>query len=208
MVNIRRLFPSRLSKPRRKLLALAEILLEEDFPRYRSLLELLETDLDSFRAQGYDDRYGITDEFTAADITQDLYGALTLLNGFADETGYSFWLDWTGESSEGSFEIWVAARVHAFGLGSLDLGFVDDWRDTLDWDSIDRGDFIVEKFRLLGRHIQPLGLDLIFLNTGEDAYHPYVVRHADYRRLPKITEADQAAFGFCGIQRWDELPKD
>ncbi|MCY0872326.1 MAG: hypothetical protein OWQ56_06430 [Acidithiobacillus caldus] len=51
----------------------------------------------------------------------------------------------------------------------------------------------------------PLGLDLIFLNTGKDAYHPFVVRRDDLVRLPSFDDADEKTLGgVFRIQRWDD----
>lgn len=108
------------------------------------------------------------------------------------------------EENEGDFELWVAARAHALGKGSMDLTFVDDWREATDFAQIERGDFIRGKFTLMGRHLVPMGLDLIFLDTGEDAYHPFVVRWEGLARLPQFSEADAGPLDGLRIQRWDD----
>ncbi len=208
MLSIIRRLISRLSKmdePKNKLLTLARILLEEDFPEFQSLQELLVINPEGFRQAGYCDKFNVSEEIITPDPDlHSLSATVALLIGFADTHRYSFRMDWSGEDNEGDFELWVAARVHAFGLGSMDLTFVDDWRDHLDWDQIERGDFIRQKFTLLGEHLVPIGLDLIFLDTGEDAYHPFVVRQEDAKRLPQFTEADSNVLDWFYIKRWDD----
>lgn len=199
--------PTPTGETKDKLLTLAQILLEDDFPRFRSALALLETDPEGFKKSEYFHNVSVYEEelFNPDFSPGRPYTTLFLMLRYAEVNRYSLWLDWTGEENEGSFELWVAERVHAFGLGSLDLTFVDDWQEQLDWDQIERGDFIREKFTLLGEHLVPLGLDLIFLNTGEDAYHPFVVRREDLARLPAFDEADEERLGgMFRIQRWDD----
>ncbi|MFA7496006.1 MAG: hypothetical protein WCY67_06800 [Acidithiobacillus sp.] len=193
-----------MNEPQNKLLTLARILLEEDFPEFHSVQELMVSNPEKFLETDYGDLFESEEEIRTTDPKVLSLGAtVRLLIRFADAHRYSFWLDWTGEENEGDFELWVAARVHAFGLGSMDLTFVDDWRDQIDWDQIERGDFIRQKFTLLGEHLVSIGLDLIFLSTGEDAYHPFVVRLEDAKRFPPFTDADSDALGWFYIKRWD-----
>ncbi|MCY0872325.1 MAG: hypothetical protein OWQ56_06425 [Acidithiobacillus caldus] len=117
-----------------KLSTLAETLLEEDFPEYRAALELLQTDPEAFKktADFEDIADSVGDLFDPEPGPELPYVALCVLLSQAERKRYCLWLDWTGEEGDGEFELWVAARVHAFGLGSLDLSFVDDWREQLD----------------------------------------------------------------------------
>jgi hypothetical protein len=182
-----------MTPPRTKLQALAAILLEEDAARFQLLCDQLLDDPEGFERAGHADTYSLSRE-EMENAEHPLRPAFLLLMEFAYAEDYS-----VSEPDADGFELWVAARAHALGRGSMDLDFVDDWVEA----NTGEPNFLSNYFKLLGRHLAPLGLDLIFLNVGDDTYRPFVLRGGDLPRLPHFDDADDAAFGWLRVERWD-----
>jgi hypothetical protein len=183
-----------MTSTRTKLQALAAILLEDDAARFERLCNQLLDDPEGFQRDGHAHAYDLASE-ELEDPQNPLWPALVLLMAFAYEEGYS-----QSEPDAEGFEIWVAARAHALTGRSMDLDFVDDWMEA----HAGERNILSDYFKMLGAHLVPWGLDLIFLDRGDDAYEPFVIRSVDLQRLPEFDDADEAALGWARMQRWDD----
>lgn len=183
-----------MTSTRIKFQALAAILLEEDAPRFQRLCDQLLDDPEGFQRDGHADTYDLASE-ELEDKEYPLWPALLLLMEFAYAEGYS-----KSEPDADGFELWIAARAHALGRGSMELDFVDDWLEA----HAHEPGFLSDYFKMLGGHLITLGLDLIFLDVGDDTYRPFVIRGGDLPRLPQFDDTDLQAFGgWFRMQRWD-----
>ncbi len=184
-----------MTSTRTKLQALAAVLFEDDAARFAPLMDQLLDDPEGFVRDGHANTYGLTSDEFDANPPPSLLPAVSLFMEFACAEGYS-----QSEPDADGFELWVAARAHALGRGNMDLDFVDDWVEA----HTGEPNFLSDYFELLGSHLAPLGLDLIFLDLGDDSDRPFVIRGSDLPRLPSLDAADEAALGGrFRLDRWD-----
>ena len=61
---------------------------------------------------------------------------------------------------------------------------IEDWLDQVDEDSLERGDYILQKFALVGKAVAEQGFTLIFFQEGGDTYFPFLLRSADWEKMP------------------------
>lgn len=182
-----------MSSTRHKLQTLANIVLEEDAPRFQHLMDQLLDDPQGFERDGHAKQYDIDLE-EDEDVGCPLCGALFLLQGFAAEEGYM-----EEDPDTDGFDLWMAARAHAMGKGSMDLEFLDDWIEEHEKDP----DWVSDYFRMVGAHLRTQGLELISLNDFGDTLRFFIIRSEDLPRLPSLDDTDAEAIGMLKVVPWD-----
>ena len=180
---------------RDKLQTLARLLLEEDAPRFEHLMDQLLDDPQGFERDGHAQEYDLPNPYRDEDVPPlPLEEALDLLMHFAEAQSYL-----QIDPDADGFDLWVAARAHALGLGSMDLDFVDDWVDA----HTGEPGFLPAYLKMWGAHLAPLGLELMFLDLGDDTYRAFVIHSADRPRLPQFDDTDEPELGWLRLERWD-----
>ncbi len=193
-----------------RLHALIPMLLEEDAPQFTEALERWREDPEKFLEEGLLENSGIGKEDLAELDPESEQGQIEILLAIAEDLAYTLYLDWQGEESEGDFEIWVEGRMRAFGE-SFDSTFVEDWKEQVDLDSLQRGEYIRHKFRLVGDHLAGRGYMLIDLDLFGDDYRLFLLRKASWESIFKPVQEgpDEEEEGlFFGLKPYTELTKD
>jgi hypothetical protein len=160
---------------------IATVLLEEDVSVWQKARQTWQNDPEAFVEEGLADRYQV--EELLDEGPDDKESQISLFLGVALDLGYSLYVDWSGEESEGDFETWVDARLHAFGQ-AFDYMVIEDWLDQVDEDRLERGDYILQKFALVGKAVAEQDFTLIFFQEGGDTYFPFLLRSADWEKMP------------------------
>lgn len=173
-----------MSSTRNKLQTLASIVLEEDAPRFQRLMDQLLDDPEGFERDGHAEQYDIDLEDDEDEEDYPLERVMLLLQGFAEEEGY---MTDDPDPLQG-FDLWMAARAHALGKGSMDLEFLDDWIEEHEGENVP--DFVSGYFRMVGAHLRTLGLELISLNDFGDTLRFFIIRSEDLPRLPQFDDKE------------------
>ena len=156
-----------------RLRTMISLLLGADLNVYFDALRVWAEDPERFQREGYDERFHIEEPESISENPEE--AELSLFLGVAQDLGYTHFLDWSGEDSDGDFETWTEGRMEALNR-TYDTLFIEDWKDELDLNKLDRGDYILHKFRLIGDSLAKIGYSLIFLNEGGDSYYPFIIR--------------------------------
>lgn len=183
--------------------AMAPVLLEENASVFLDAVDRLEADSDDFINSDEAKRYNVEDQTYAG--TEDRGFLMGLFLGIAQDLAYTLWIDWSGEEGQGEFETWVDARLHAFS-DHFDYAVVDDWEETLDWDTLERGEYIESKFNRVGQYLNSKGFALIFFEDGGDAYYPFLLRQNAWASLPDTvrTVAEPCEFPYPRLRSHGE----
>ena len=180
---------------------IAEVLLESKHNLYLESRSLLFNKPDEYMEKELDDKYDYSPEEMDEGAVEE-----TFFTGFAQTENFTTMIDWSGEYDPGQLEEWVNKRMNMLGLPAEDFLFIKEWEENLQIDSLGRGDYIVEKFSLMGKYLEKNALKLVFYVDGSDAYYPFIVSLTDFEKLPKqgrcSDDDEDYELSICG---WDEM---
>ncbi len=191
--------------PDARLLLFAKVSLDNDFPRFASMLDELEKltheQFTSKHSAFIKDVFHPNIEEVSERDAQTWYFCDYRMNfdgiyvpslpeyfymDYAQWKGRSCWVDWSGEGESGEL------------AGNIDKMLARNWNSRFEWDTdefdsqinfeeIERGQYILLLFRAVDAKLQSQGFRLVIFSMGDDAYH--------YTVLP--SDAAERVYGLC-----------
>ncbi|PML77492.1 hypothetical protein BCT69_19605 [Enterovibrio norvegicus] len=168
------------------IIKISKILLNEKFENFQSCLMLLTEKPEEYEAKGLSDKY----DFSPDDIDEE-YVAEEFFEEFCQTENLTLIIDWSGEDDEGQLDYFISSRMNEMGVGNVDLSIVKEWDASVSLSDYAKGEYIVEKFKVLSSYIDSKYLKLVFINNGGDCYMPFIVSVSDFIDLKKIAIEDE-----------------
>lgn len=155
------------------ILHLAAILFGDASPQFKTELDMLIHHPEQYEASGYFKKYQDFGYSLSLDEVKE-YDAAQLEQmhfvEFATQRGLALAVDWKGEDSPHQVENFLQRRLAALGRPKMDFAFLDAWEKTIDWKSLENGDYILKKFVRIGTELAKDDLILANLQDGSDTY--------------------------------------
>jgi len=165
---------------------IATIMLGSNTLEFQKLATLLETTPNLFEEHGLVEAYALDDWWSDGDVDQSLF-----LYAFAEKHGYLLTLDWTGEDEPGELEAFVQKRLIALNASSMTFNFIKTWEETLNWDDLERGDYVIEKLKRVDFELRKNGYVIAIYDLGWDSYSIFIAKEVDFSDIHPIEIAEK-----------------
>jgi len=125
--------------------------------------------------------------------SEDLLWAIAYLNRRIE------WIDWAGEEDSDQLKGFVDERMESLTGSKLDWAFLEEFEKSLDFEKLNRGDYIVKKIGCIDSEIRKKGFLIATLDRGDDQYYPFVAAIDDFQGV------DGAGIGTTWVIAWADL---
>jgi len=123
------------------------------------------------------DEWGDEDELNSAEI----------LYAFAKENKVTEFIDWSGEEDDKQLEMIISNQLKNKNIVDFKWNFLDVFEEKLDWDKLEKGDYIIKKFIEIDKQLQKINYRIIFLTLSWAGYIPFIVNHEEFERAKTFT---------------------
>jgi hypothetical protein len=168
--------------------SVAKIVLADRFDEFAQLHEQLLKDKASVVER---------DEF--ADYLNEDSDSEDLLWAVAHRNRRIEWIDWAGEEDPDQVKNFVQERMESLAGSKLDWAFLEEFEKSIDFEKLNRGDYIVKKISCIDSEIRTKGFLIATLDRGEDQYYPFVAAIDDFQGI------DGVEIGTTWIVAWADL---
>ena len=176
------------------ILQLAAILFGDGSAQFKTELDLLIRHPKQYESSGYFKKYADFGYSLSPDEIKE-YSRHQLMQmhfvEFATQKKLSLAVDWKGEASPHEVEDFLQTRLVALGRPKMDFSFVDTWEKTVNWKSLESGDFILKKFVVIGSELSKDGLILANLQDGSDTYQIFLLTKEQFDATQHLRGEDR-----------------
>ena len=184
-----------------ELLQFAEVCLGSQYAEFKQALN----DFPNMNASEFGKKYLIFERLCGdledidEDEDEDFTPVLFIL--FAQDKKLMFSVDWSGEEETGDVAEAVK-RILNVRSGTAFEWDTEKFMASLDWNSIERGDFIPILFKALDAELRKINHCLTIFCTGDDSYHFTVFDKADFDKVHRL--AWSSIYGVYGVDTLSE----
>ncbi|MDR2438790.1 MAG: hypothetical protein LBE12_05390 [Planctomycetaceae bacterium] len=117
---------------------------------------------------------------------------------FAQQKGKMAWVDWSGEDADGDVADIVDRMLKRNWCTDFEWD-IDEFESELDFDTLERGDYILKLFEAIDSKLKAKGFQLIFFQVGDDAYHYSVLPIKLIDKLQKLCLKEKKVKEYCRV---------
>jgi hypothetical protein len=117
---------------------------------------------------------------------------------FAQQKGKMAWVDWSGEDADGEVADIVDRMLKLNWCTDFEWN-IDEFESKLNFDTLERGDYILKLFEAIDLKLKAKSFQLIFFQVGDDAYHYSVLPVEFIDKLQKFCLKEKKVAEYCHV---------